>query len=311
MLSRSLHESLCCGKIHWQIASWKGNGVFEQPFDDSLFTWYPFIPRFVSINCDINVHSPFSFLISLISSFVLYKFFSIRSIEAYYLFFQLKLSLFQSCYIPNVSEIIFYTISTSSFPIRIQLPLSVDSSVPFLRKISINLASNLPVFNPIPTRDHDRIHKSLTSQRNQACKVVVCVRFTYDTRSQPRSTSAEKNHLPRSRPFHDFSSLRATRIDGPVNSLRETRQIGRNARRKNEPVSVASRLGTRRSRGVEGGRRGFDAFFSSPPPSLSLSLYLYISISLSSRASVNRAIGEMASRCWTLSGNFRSGRKGS
>lgn len=225
--------------------------------------------------------------------------------------FQLKFSLFQSCYIPNVSEIIFYTISISNFPIRIQLPLSVDSSVPFLRKISINLASNLPVFNPIPTRDHDRIHKSLTSQRNQACKVVVCVRFTYDTRSQPRSTSAEKNHLPRSRPFHDFSSLRATRIDGPVNSLRGTRQIGRNARRKNEPVSVASRLGTRRSRGVEGGRRGFDAFFFSPPPSLSLSLYLYISISLSSRASVNRAIGEMASRCWTLSGNFRSGRKGS
>lgn len=311
MLSRSLHESLCCGKIHWQIASWKGNGVFEQPFDDSLFTWYPFVPRFVSINCDINVHSPFSFLISLISSFVLYKFFSIRSIEAYYLFFQLKFSLFQSCYIPNVSEIIFYTISISNFPIRIQLSLSVDSSVPFLRKISINLASNLPVFNPIPTKDHDRIHKSLTSQRNQACKVVVCVRFTYDTRSQPRSTSAEKNHLPRSRPFHDFSSLRATRIDGPVNSLRGTRQIGRNARRKNEPVSVASRLGTRRSRGVEGGRRGFDAFFFSPPPSLSLSLYLYISISLSSRASVNRAIGEMASRCWTLSGNFRSGRKGS
>lgn len=63
MLSRSLHESLCCGKIHWQIASWKGNGVFEQPFDDSLFTWYPFIPRFVPINRDTNVQSPFHYLI--------------------------------------------------------------------------------------------------------------------------------------------------------------------------------------------------------------------------------------------------------
>lgn len=105
----------------------------------STTVYLPDIPSFlVSINCDINVHSPFSFLISLISSFVLYKFFSIHSIEAYYLFFQLKFSLFQSSYIPNVSEIIFYTISISSFPIRIQLPLSVDSSVPFLRKISIN-----------------------------------------------------------------------------------------------------------------------------------------------------------------------------
>lgn len=30
-----------------------------------------------------------------------------------------------------------------------------------------------------------------------------------------------------------------------------------------------------------------------------------------SRANVSRGIGEMASRCWTLSGNFRSRRKGS
>lgn len=50
---------------------------------------------------------------------------------------------------------------------------------------------------------------------------------------------------------------------------------------------------------------------SMPFFSLLLLLSLYLSISLSSRASVNRAIGEMASRCWTLSGNFRSGRKGS
>lgn len=63
--------------------------------------------------------------------------------------------------------------------------------------------------------------------------------------------------------------------------------------------------------GLKGEGEDSMPFFFSPPPSLSLSLYLYISISLSSRASVNRAIGEMASRCWTLSGNFRSGRKGS
>lgn len=61
--------------------------------------------------------------------------------------------------------------------------------------------------------------------------------------------------------------------------------------------------------GLKGeGEDSMPFFFSS---SLSLYLSLSISISLSSRASVNRAIGEMASRCWTLSGNFRSGRKGS
>lgn len=61
--------------------------------------------------------------------------------------------------------------------------------------------------------------------------------------------------------------------------------------------------------GLKGeGEDSMPFFFSS---SLSLYLSFSISISLSSRASVNRAIGEMASRCWTLSGNFRSGRKGS
>lgn len=60
---------------------------------------------------------------------------------------------------------------------------------------------------------------------------------------------------------------------------------------------------------LEGRRRGFDAFPLPSPllpyPSRSFSL------ARSPRANVSRAIGEMASRCWTLSGNFRSRRKGS
>lgn len=102
MLSRSLHESLCCGKIHWQIASWKGNGVFEQPFDDSLFTWYPFIPRFVPINRDTNVQSPFHYLIFDIKLRfmrpILYQvFFDTfnRSLLLIVYKFQLKFNLFQ------------------------------------------------------------------------------------------------------------------------------------------------------------------------------------------------------------------------
>lgn len=104
-------RELCCGKIHWQIVSWKRNGVFEQPFDDSLFTWYPSIPRFVPINFDINVHSTFSSLIFNIelcfTRSILYKFFSIR-----YSILEI-FSNFQSCYILNVSEIIiFYVYNT-------------------------------------------------------------------------------------------------------------------------------------------------------------------------------------------------------
>lgn len=139
MLSRSLHESLCCGKIHWQIASWKGNGVFEQPFDDSLFTWYPFIPRFVPINRDINVQSAFRYLIFDIKLRfmrpILYQvFFDTfnRSLLLIVYKFQLKFNLFQLNYVPkDYCRRLFstYTISSSSYsPIRIQLLLSVDSS---------------------------------------------------------------------------------------------------------------------------------------------------------------------------------------
>lgn len=139
MLSRSLHESLCCGKIHWQIASWKGNGVFEQPFDDSLFTWYPFIPRFVPINRDTNVQSAFRYLIFDIKLRfmrpILYQvFFDTfnRSLLLIVYKFQLKFNLFQLNYVPkDYCRRLFstYTISSSSYsPIRIQLLLSVDSS---------------------------------------------------------------------------------------------------------------------------------------------------------------------------------------
>lgn len=78
-------------------------------------------------------------------------------------------------------------------------------------------------------------------------------------------------------PFHDFFPPSAP--PGSMAPWIRSEEIGRNVRRKNEPVSVASRLGTRRSRGVEGRRRGFDAFFFLLLSiSLSLSLYLYISI---------------------------------
>ena len=77
-------------------------------------------------------------------------------------------------------------------------------------------------------------------------------------------------------PFHDFFPPSAP--PGSMAPWIRSEEIGRHARRKNEPVSVASRLGTRRSRGVEGRRRGFDAFFFLL---LSISLSLFLSFSLS------------------------------